>query len=56
MVLCVDWIIQTFLVPLDLRYFIRDDYICFYILDIVNQLDCTDLEDKYRYNAGKPAY
>jgi transposase len=44
------------LVPLDLRSLIPDDHICFYILDIVDQLDFTDLENKYRFNAGKPAY
>jgi transposase len=28
----------------------------FFILDIVDQLDFSDLENKYWYNPGKPAY
>lgn len=56
MVLREDRMGQTFLVPLDLRSLIPDDHICFYISDIVDQLDFTDLENKYRFNAGKRAY
>ena len=56
MVLREDKMGQTFLVPVDLREFIPEDHICFYVSDIVDKLDFRKLDKKYRYNAGKPAY
>ncbi len=56
MVLREDRMGQTFLVPVDLKEFIPKNHICFFIVDMVDQLDFSDLENKYRYKPGKPAY
>ena len=49
MVLREDKMGQTFLVPVDLREFIPEDHICFYVSDIVDKLDFRKLDKKYRY-------
>src|SRR5665648_256123 len=56
MVLREDKMGPTFLVPRDLKDFIPDDHICFYVSEIVDKLDFKKLDKKYRYSAGKPAY
>lgn len=56
MVLREDKLGQSFLLPLDLVEVIPKDHICFFIADLVNELDFDDIERKYRYNPGKAAY
>ena len=56
MVLREDKIGQSFLVPLELTELIPKNHICYFIEDMVNELDFRKLEKKYRYSAGKPAY
>jgi len=56
MVLREDKMGQSFLVPLELTELIPKNHICFFIADMVDELDFRKLEKKYRYSAGKPAY
>jgi len=56
MVLREDKIGQSFLVPLELTELIPKNHICYFIEDMVNELDFRKLEKKYRYSVSKPAY
>lgn len=56
MVLREDKMGQSFLLPLNLKEVIPKDHICFFITDLVNELDFEDIEKKYQYNPGKSAY
>ncbi len=59
MVLREDKMGQSFLLPLDLNDLISEGsriILCFFIADLVNELDFGDIEKKYRYNPGKAAY
>ena len=56
MVLKDDTINQQLLVPLDLRDIIPEDHPCYLIEKIVDRMDLSDVEDKYRYTAGAHAY
>jgi transposase len=56
MVLREDKMGQSFLLPLKLNELIPKNHICFFIADMVDELDFRKLEKKYRYSAGKPAY
>lgn len=48
MVLKDDTINQQLLVPLDLRDIIPEDHPCYLIEKIVDRMDLSDVEDKYR--------
>lgn len=56
MVLREDKIGQSFLLPLNLEELIPKDHICFFIKDLVKELDFTEIEKKYQYSPGKAAY
>ncbi|WP_169805481.1 transposase, partial [Methanobrevibacter filiformis] len=56
MVLHEDSIGQVFLLPLNLRDFIPDNHICFFIEELVSRYDFGDLHSKYADTPGKKAY
>ncbi|MGP8188297.1 MAG: transposase [Methanobacterium sp.] len=56
MVLRENKLVYSFLLPLNLIDVIPNDHICFFIKDLVNDLDFDNIEKKYRYNPGKAAY
>ena len=56
MVLREDRIGQQLLVPLDLRDLIPKDHPCYFIQNVVDQMDFSKVDLNYRYKAGKPAY
>ncbi|MDO8825044.1 IS1182 family transposase [Methylophaga sp.] len=47
---------QSFLLPLSLNDLIPKDHICFFVTDLVNEIDFQGIEKKYQYTAGKAAY
>ena len=51
-----DKIGQTSLLPTDLRDLIPVDHICYLVVAIVNCMDVSEVENKYRSNPGNPAY
>ena len=51
-----DKIGQTWLVPRRVVDFIPDNHICFFIAQLVQNLDFKKNEQKYKYTKGKPAY
>lgn len=56
MVLKDDPIDQQLLVPIDLKNLIPDNHPCYLIQNIVERIDFTDIDDKYRFTAGPHAY
>ena len=56
MVLRDDSIDQQLLVPIDLKGLIPDDHPCYLILNVVDRIDFSEIDDKYRFNAGAHAY
>ncbi|WP_409200292.1 IS1182 family transposase [Methanobrevibacter sp. DSM 116169] len=56
MVLKDDTINQQFLVPMDLRDLIPNDHPCYLVQNVVDRMDFTDVDDKYRFNPGAHAY
>ncbi|MDZ4172629.1 MAG: transposase, partial [Methanobacteriaceae archaeon] len=56
MVLREDKMGQSFLLPLSLNDVIPKDHVCFFVADLVNEMDFQGIEQKYRYTAGKAAY
>ncbi|WP_225370593.1 transposase [Methanobrevibacter arboriphilus] len=56
MVLKDDPIDQQLLVPIDLKNLIPDNHPCYLIQNIVERIDFTDIDDKYRFTAGAHAY
>ena len=56
MVLRDDSIDQQLLVPIDLKSLIPKDHPCYLVLNVVDRIDFTDIDDKYRFNAGAHAY
>ena len=56
MVLREDKIGQQLLVPLDLRDLIPKDHPCYFIQNVVDQMDFSKVDANYCYKAGKPAY
>ena len=51
-----DKIGQTSLLPTDVRDLIPVDHICYLVIAIVNCMDVSEVENKYRSNPGNPAY
>lgn len=56
MVLKDDTINQQLLVPMNLRDLIPDDHPCYLVQNVVDRMDFTDVDDKYRFNPGAHAY
>ncbi|PXF53041.1 MAG: IS5/IS1182 family transposase, partial [Candidatus Methanophagaceae archaeon] len=51
-----DKIGQSWLLPLDIRDLIPVDHICYLAVAIVNSIDMSAVEKKYRFTPGNPAY
>jgi transposase len=47
---------QSKILPLDISELIPVDHICYLVIAIVNSIDVSDVEKKYRSTAGNPAY
>ena len=47
---------QSWLLPLSVTDLIPVDHICYLVSAIVNSIDVSELEEKYRFNPGNPAY
>jgi len=47
---------QSKILPLDISELIPVDHICYLVIAIVNSIDVSDAENKYRSTAGNPAY
>jgi transposase len=47
---------QSWLLPLSVTDLIRVDHICYLVIAIVNSIDVSELEKKYRFKPGNPAY
>ena len=56
MVLKDDAINQTMLVPMDLRNLIPGDHPCYFIKNVVHQIDCSEANKEFRDKPGEPAY
>ena len=56
MVLREDTINQTMLVPMDLRNLIPEDHPCYFIKNVVDQVDCSQANKKFENNPGESAY
>ena len=56
MVLKDDTINQTMLVPLDLRNLIPKNHPCYFIKNVVDQIDCSEANKEFRDKPGEPAY
>ena len=56
MVLKDDTINQTMLVPMDLRNLIPEDHPCYFIKNVVDQIDCSEANKEFRDKPGEPAY
>ena len=56
MVLREDKIGQQLLIPLDLRELIPKDHPCYFIQNVVDEIDFSKVDLNYCYKAGKPAY
>lgn len=56
MVLRNDNIGQQFLVPLDLKELIPDDHPCYFIKNVVDQIDCSEANKVFRGKPGEFAY
>jgi len=51
-----DRIGQSWLLPPDIRDLIPVDHICYLVVAIVNSIDMSEVEKKYRFTPGNPAY
>ena len=47
---------QSWLLPPDISELIPADHICYLVAAIVNGMDVDEVEKKYRFNPGNPAY
>jgi transposase len=56
MVIRSDRIGQSWLLPLDVRELIPEDHICNLVEVVVESIDVGEIEQKYRYGPGNPAY
>jgi len=56
MALKEDRIGQTFLVPKRLTDFIPENHICYFIANLVEELDFKQIDQKYRHTRGEAAY
>ncbi len=56
MVLKDDTINQTMLIPRDLRNMIPEDHPCYFIKNVVDQIDCTQANREFADTAGEFAY
>ncbi|WP_052331863.1 hypothetical protein [Methanobrevibacter oralis] len=56
MVLKDDTINQTMLVPMDLSNLIPEGHPCYFIKNVVDQIDCSEANKEFRDKPGEPAY
>ena len=56
MVLKDDTINQTMLIPRDLRNMIPEDHPCYFIKNVVDQIDCSQANREFVDTAGEFAY
>jgi hypothetical protein len=56
MVIRSDKMGQSWLLPPDISELIPVDYICYLVIAIVNGIDVSEVEEKYRFKPGNPAY
>ena len=56
MVLRDDTINQTMLVPMDLRKLIPKDHPCYFIKNVVDQIDCSEANREFADSPGEFAY
>jgi transposase len=56
MVLKEDNIGQRLLIPIDLTDMIPEDHVCFFVENLVKQIDFNKWDEKYKYNAGNKAF
>jgi transposase len=47
---------QTWLLPVSLLDLIPEDHICHFVADVVNSMDISETENRYRGTPGNPAY
>ena len=47
---------QSWILPPDIRDLIPVDHICYLVVAIVNSIDMSEVEKKYRFTPGNPAY
>lgn len=56
MVLKEDNIGQQLLIPIDLTDLIPENHVCFFIENLIKQIDFKKWDEKYKYNAGNRAF
>ena len=56
MALREDRIGQTWLVPRRVTDFIPENHVCYFIANLVEELDFKTIDQKYRHTRGKAAY
>jgi len=56
MVLKEDKIGQRLLIPIDLTDMIPENHVCFFVENIIKQIDFKKWDEKYKYNAGNKAF
>ena len=56
MVLRDDTINQTILIPMDLRKLIPKDHPCYFIKNVVDQIDCSEANREFADSPGEFAY
>ena len=56
MVLHEDKVGQTYLLPLNLLDLIPSDHICFFVKEVVDCYDFSEINGKFIGNAGRKAY
>ncbi len=47
---------QTWLLPVLLLELIPEDHICHFVADVVNSMDMSEMEERYKFTPGNPAY
>ena len=47
---------QTWLLPVSLLDLIPEDHICHFVADVVNSMDMSEIEERYKFTPGNPAY
>ncbi len=47
---------QSKILPLDISELIPVDHICYLVIAIVNSIDVSEIEEKYMFKPGNPAY
>jgi transposase len=47
---------QTWLLPVSLLDLIPEDHICHFVADVVNSMDMSEIDERYKFTPGNPAY